>query len=151
MPDLHLRWVTLGIQLWILLILFSPHASAAETLPCTAILSPSACYQRYLEAIQRATRLQDLHVFLSAERVQFLEKGLASAKAAGADAAQIEHVTLETLQRGASTPDRIREQRFDREASLLVDRPGVTVEVRLVIEGGTWRIADERFRATPRF
>lgn len=146
-----LRWVGFGILLWVLVLLHAPLVQAASPAPCTALLSPSVCYQRYLQAIQQAARLEDLHAFLSVERVQFLQKGLANAKAAGADPAQIELITLQTLQRGASNPDRIREHRFEREASLLVDRPGVTVEVRLVIEGGAWRIADERFRATPRF
>jgi hypothetical protein len=150
MIDLQVRWVSLGLLLWILLIL-SPLAHAQAPASCTALLSPSTCYQRYLLAIQQAVRLQELHPFLSNGRVQFLEKGLANAKAAGADPVQIEQVTLQTLQRAARTPNRIREQRFEREASLLVDRTGVTVEVRLVIEAGTWRIADERFRAAPRF
>lgn len=148
---LYLRWVGFGILLWVLVLLKLPPAQAESPALCTALLSPSVCYQRYLQAIQHAVRLEDLHAFLSVERVQFLQKGLASAKAAGADPAQIEQITLQTLQRGASTPGRIREQRFEHEASLLVDRPGVTVEVRLVIEGGAWRIADERFRPTPRF
>lgn len=144
------HWVIVGILLWVVMILRYPVA-AAEPAACTALLSPSVCYQRYLETIQRAAQLRELHVFLTAERVQLLERSLANAKAAGADAAQIEQATLELLQQGAGPPDRIREQRFESEASLLVDRPGVTVEVRLVIEGGSWRIADERFRATPRF
>lgn len=148
---LSLRWVGFGFLLWVVVLLNAPLAHAANPAPCTALLSPSVCYQRYLHAIQQATRLEDLHGFLSIERVHFLQKGLANAKAAGADPAQISQTTLQTLQRGASAPGRIREQRFEREASLLVDRPGVTVEVRLVIEGGAWRIADERFRATPRF
>lgn len=143
------HWVIFGILLWVVMILRCP--AAAEPAACTALLSPRVCYQRYLETIQRAAQLRELHVFLTAERVQLLERGLANAKAAGADTAQIEQATLELLQRGAGPPDRIREQRFEHEASLLVDRPGVTVEVRLVIEGGSWRIADERFRATPRF
>lgn len=151
MLPLYLRWVGFGILIWVLVLLNLPPAQAASPAPCTALLSPSVCYQRYLQAIHHAVRLEDLHAFLSVERVQFLQKGLASAKAAGADPAQIEQITLQTLQRGASAPDRIREQRFEHEASLLVDRPGVTVEVRLVIEGGAWRIADERFRPTPRF
>lgn len=144
------HWVIVGILLWVVMILRCPVATA-EPAACTALLSPSVCYQRYLQTIRRAAQLRELHVFLTAERVQVLERGLANAKAAGADAAQIEQATLELLQQGAGPPDRIREQRFEHEASLLVDRPGVTVEVRLVIEGGCWRIADERFRATPRF
>ena len=132
-------------------LLFCVEAAAADVSACTAVISPRACYERYLQAIQRATELRTLHVFLTADRVQMLEQGLATAKAAGRDPHQIEQATLQLLQQGASTPDRIREQRFAREASLLVERPGVTVEVRLVIEAGGWRIADERFRPAPRF
>lgn len=134
-----------------LALLSCAEAPASDVSVCTAVLSPRACYERYLQAIQRATELRALHVFLTADRVQVLEQGLATAKAAGRDPHQIEQATLQLLQQGASAPDRIREQRFAREASLLVERPGVTVEVRLVIEAGAWRIADERFRPTPRF
>lgn len=134
-----------------LALMYCVEAPASDISACTAVLSPRACYERYLQAIQRATELRELHAFLTSDRVQMLEQGLATAKAAGRDPHQIEQATLQLLQQGASTPDRIREQRFALEASLLVERPGVTVEVRLVIEAGGWRIADERFRPTPRF
>ena len=132
-------------------LLLSVDAAASDAAVCTPVFSPRACYEQYLAAIQRATELRELHAFLTSERVQMLEQGLATAKAAGRDPRQIEQATLQLLQQGAGPPDRIREQRFAREASLLVERPGVTVEVRLVIETGGWRIADERFRPTPRF
>lgn len=132
-------------------LLLSVDAAASESTVCTPIFSPRACYERYLQTIQHATALRELHPFLTSDRVQILEKGLATAKSAGRDPRQIEQATLQLLQQAAGPPDRIREQRFAREASLLVERPGVTVEVRLVIEAGGWRIADERFRAKPRF
>lgn len=143
--------VIFGILLWVVMIVLCPMAAATEPGSCTALLRPTVCYDRYLETIRRAAQLRELHVFLTAERVQLLERGLANAKAAGADTLRIEQATLQHLQRGAGPPDRVREQRFEHDASLLVDRPGVTIEVRLVIEGGSWRIADEHFRATPRF
>ena len=129
----------------------SVDVEATEGTVCTPIFSPRACYEKYLQTIQHATALRELHPFLTADRVQILEKGLATAKSAGRDPRQIEHATLQLLQQASGPPDRIREQRFAREASLLVERPGVTVEVRLVIEAGGWRIADERFRQTPQF
>jgi hypothetical protein len=132
-----------------LAFLLSVDVAAAEGTVCTPIFSPRACYEKYLQTIQHATALRELHPFLTADRVQILEKGLATAKSAGRDPRQIEQVTLQLLQQASGPPDRIREQRFAREASLLVERPGVTVEVRLVIEAGGWRIADERFRQTP--
>lgn len=132
-------------------LLLSVDATATDASVCAPVFSPRSCYERYLQAIQRATELRELHPFLTSDRVQMLERGLATAKSAGRDPRQIEQATLQLLQQGAGPPDRIREQRFAREASLLVDRPGVTVEVRLVIEAGGWRIADERFRPTPRF
>jgi hypothetical protein len=152
-----LRWVALGALLWAVLVSFAlmilnpSRANATPTTSCAALLKPSVCYQRYLQAIQEAARLKDLHAFLSTERVSLLQKGLAGAEAAGADPVQIEQLTLQTLQREARPPDRIVEHRFDRDAILLVHRVGVTVEVRLVIEDETWRISDERFRATPHF
>lgn len=146
-PDTRTRLV-LGVTL----TLGMATSTAAEPpTACSALLSPGVCYQRYLQQIARVTRLADLHAFLTSERVQLLERGLARAREAGIDAAQIEQTTLQLLQRGVGTPGRIREQRFAHEASLWVDRPGLTVEVRLVIEDSSWRIADERFRETPRF
>lgn len=129
----------------------SVDVEGAEGTVCTPIFSPRACYEKYLQTIQHATALRELHPFLTTDRVQILEKGLATAKSAGRDPRQIEQATLQLLQQASGPPDRIREQRFAREASLLVERPGVTVEVRLVIEAGGWRIADERFRQTPQF
>lgn len=141
-----------GLALSVLLTMGVATSTAAEPpTACSALLSPGVCYQRYLQQIARATRLADLHAFLTAERVQLLERGLARAREAGIDAAQIEQTTLQLLQRGVGTPGRIREQRFAHEASLWIDRPGLTVEVRLVIEDNRWRIADERFRETPQF
>lgn len=140
-----------GIALCAATLLSPVRSVAADAATCTALLTARTCYERYLQAIQHAVALRDLHPYLTAERVQLLERGLANAKAEGGDPLQIERVTLQLLQQGASAPSRIREQRFAREASLLVERPGITVEVRLVIEAGTWRIADERFRPTPTF
>jgi hypothetical protein len=130
----------------------APLAMATDSVvPCTTLLTPRACYERYLQSVQQADRLGELYPFLTDDRVQTLERALAGAKNAGVDPAQVEQMTLDLLKRGASSPDRIRERRYEREASLVVDRPGITVEVRLVIENGSWRIADERFREAPRF
>lgn len=122
----------------------------ADPLPCSP-QSPQACYERYLQAIPKATQLRDLYAFLSSDRVRQLERGLAAAQAKGVDPRQIERETLTMLRQGSSRPERIREHRYEREASLRVERADVITDVRLMIEDGQWRIADERVRVNPRF
>ena len=126
----------------------SVHATAPLT-ACPSVITPSGCYRLYLDAIQRASTLDELHPFLTAERVKVLTESLARARARGVASAQIERATLEMLKRGAAPVARIRAQTFEGEASLWVERSEVTVEVRLILERGGWRIAEERFRSTP--
>ncbi|MBL8269415.1 hypothetical protein [Steroidobacter sp.] len=123
----------------------------ADPLPCSPPQSPQACYERYLQAIPKATQLRDLYMFLSSDRVRQLERGLAVAQAKGVDPRQIERETLTMLRQGSSRPERIRVHRYEREAGLRVERADVITDVRLMIEDGQWRIADERVRANPRF
>lgn len=119
--------------------------------PCSPPQSPQACYEGYLKAISKAMQLRDLYAFLSSERVRQLEQSLAAAQAKGIDPRQIERETLTMLRQGATRPERIREHRYEREASLRVERADVVMDVRLMIEDGRWRIADERVRVAPRF
>ena len=123
----------------------------ADPPPCSPPQSPQACYVRYLQAIPKAMQLRDLYAFLSSERVRQLEQSLAAAQAKGIDPRQIERETLTMLRQSSTRPERIREHRYEREASLRVERADVIMDVRLMIEDGRWRIADERVRVTPRF
>jgi hypothetical protein len=117
---------------------------AAEAAACAPPLTASACYERYLDALQHATHLADLHPFLTSERVQLLMQGLARAREAGVDPAKIERVTLALLKREADGPVAITEERDAQGTSLAVQRTSALIKVRLVLEQGAWRIADEQ-------
>src|SRR5688572_28071674 len=97
--------------------------------PCSPPQSPQACYERYLQAIPKATQLRDLYAFLSSDRVRQLERSLATAQAKGIDPRQIERETLTMLQQGSTRPERIREHRYEREASLRVERADIIMDV----------------------
>lgn len=122
-------------------------AVSAETAACSAPMTASACYERYLEALQSATSLTALHPFLSSDRVRVLSDGLEQARHAGIDPGKIERVTLAILRRSTEKPLHIAEERTAEGVRLAVKRPSAVVHVRFVLERGTWRIADEQVTA----
>jgi hypothetical protein len=56
-----------GIALCAATLLSLVRSVAADAATCTALLTPRTCYERYLQAIQHAVALRDLHPYLSRE------------------------------------------------------------------------------------
>jgi hypothetical protein len=113
--------------------------------------SPLETYQQYLETVSKATSLREVFPYLTSERIQTLERGLQKAADQGVDPAKVETFTLDLLKTGAQGKARFREIVIEEEASVVVERKDVTVEVLMVLSEGAWKIADERMLRIPNF
>ncbi|MGI9304636.1 MAG: hypothetical protein ACR2RB_18310 [Gammaproteobacteria bacterium] len=119
--------------------------------PCADADSPQETYEQYLATVIKATRLRDVFPYLTRERIETIEFGLKKAADQGVDPVQVENFTLGLLKTGAKDKARFRELVIEEDASVVVERKDVTVEVLMVLVDGSWKIADERMVRIPNF
>jgi hypothetical protein len=125
-------------------LIFAPVTSAFAD-------SPQETYEHYLSAVSSAKRLNEIFPYLTDKRIQTIEQGLQKAADQGVDPVAVESFTLDLLKTGAQEKAQFRELVIEEEASVVVERAEVTVEVLMVLEEDGWKIADERMLKIPNF